>query len=769
MTVASAASGAGTTKTAEKTVEITFNKVWEGDSGHEDERPSSVTLAISNANTGALVKEVALTAADNWTATETLPYVTDSDGHLAYTVVEKDKPEAYDFSVSTMTNSTGKDLELWTLASGTGLSDGDSVILTNGNSGDVQLYKAEGPTEGVISGTQHVATDPLSFGGTTYSAYCRLGADSGTTVKDALGWTVIPRGNGFVLQNNMEKADPTLNAVRYLAIDNKGQLKLTGSIGSATVFSYDAADGSLSASGVTLYGFVYTDDSALADYSSVITVTNGYVGSAPYGPKLDVGDGAVTLNVTKTWDDNNDAEGQRPDYVDLAVLANGQPAVDSNGNTITIRVSEDGNWKGTVEGLPRYDDNGSEISYTVQEPSVPDGYTSTVGTPTVTETEGKAYWVQASTFGTSAADEDTYLVVARDVDDSTRWLGMHPEGNTASWTNKEGHSAPEIPINNQPLSVTTGGVTTVYPSWVSDDVVQQHLDCLWKTQYDAERTDGQSGGTFQNFFLKNVSTGLYLKCNGQGDLVSSPKEGECSFHYGLPSTATKVTLSNPKSEWPYVLGNMKHYYILNNNHTGDGNATQSSVVRIYKRVVLKDVTVNVDVTNTYTPPTGSITVKKIDQQGANLSGADFSLYSSQRSSGETYVWDGVTYYKVAEMTTDGNGSVSFGDLTATGSVSYLLVETKAPEGYDVIDPVVFSLPVARNGEKPASYKGRSSSSNGVTYYYDVTYTAVDKMSVVLPQTDGPGILAFAVGGLGVMGLGVAMALVSRKPSKEPRR
>lgn len=82
--------------------EITFNKVWEGDSGHEDERPSSLTLAVSNANTGALVKEVTLTAAENWTTTETLPYVTDSDGHFANTVVEKKKPEAYDYSVSTL-------------------------------------------------------------------------------------------------------------------------------------------------------------------------------------------------------------------------------------------------------------------------------------------------------------------------------------------------------------------------------------------------------------------------------------------------------------------------------------------------------------------------------------------------------------------------------------------------------------------------------------------------------------------------------------------
>ena len=87
----------------------------------------------------------------------------------------------------------------------------------------------------------------------------------------------------------MEKSDPTLNADRYLTINGKGELKLTGSKGPATVFSYDASAGTLSASGVILYGFVYTDDSALADYASTINVTNTYVGGVPLGPTVAVG------------------------------------------------------------------------------------------------------------------------------------------------------------------------------------------------------------------------------------------------------------------------------------------------------------------------------------------------------------------------------------------------------------------------------------------------------------------------------------------------
>lgn len=41
-----------------------------------------------------------------------------------------------------------------------------------------------------------------------------------------------------------------------------------------------------------------------------------------------------------------------------------------------------------------------------------------------------------------------------DVDDKNKWLGMRPEGKTASWTNQSGHSAPEIAINNETLKVT---------------------------------------------------------------------------------------------------------------------------------------------------------------------------------------------------------------------------------------------------------------------------------------------------------------------------
>ena len=83
----------------------------------------------------------------------------------------------------------------------------------------------------------------------------------------------------------------------------------------------------------------------------------------------------VDVTVDKVWDDADDQDGIRPDELELTVngLPEGTQAPDPE-----IEESEDGNtWTYTWKGLPKYDDDGEEISYTVSEAedAVPDGYT----------------------------------------------------------------------------------------------------------------------------------------------------------------------------------------------------------------------------------------------------------------------------------------------------------------------------------------------------------------------------------------------------------
>lgn len=88
----------------------------------------------------------------------------------------------------------------------------------------------------------------------------------------------------------------------------------------------------------------------------------------------------VSIDVSKIWyDDITDPE---PDMVDdgedPSPVTGGHPEVtvtlQPSGQTLTLTAA--GSWKGTFTNLPKYDESGNEIQYTVTE-EVPDGYEGT--------------------------------------------------------------------------------------------------------------------------------------------------------------------------------------------------------------------------------------------------------------------------------------------------------------------------------------------------------------------------------------------------------
>ncbi|MDT2925730.1 Cna B-type domain-containing protein, partial [Lactococcus lactis] len=72
----------------------------------------------------------------------------------------------------------------------------------------------------------------------------------------------------------------------------------------------------------------------------------------------------TTINGTKTWDDNNNQDGKRPNQVTINLLANGK-VVD------TKTVTSQDNWAYNFTEKPKYQD-GKEILYTITEDTVPD-------------------------------------------------------------------------------------------------------------------------------------------------------------------------------------------------------------------------------------------------------------------------------------------------------------------------------------------------------------------------------------------------------------
>ena len=100
----------------------------------------------------------------------------------------------------------------------------------------------------------------------------------------------------------------------------------------------------------------------------------------------------VEVSGSKTWNDNNDQDGKRPDSITINLLANGEQ---KDFKTVT---ATDG-WKWSFTRLPKYDKNGKEIEYTITEDPVYNyqtkinGYNviNTYSTETVS-IEGKKTW-----------------------------------------------------------------------------------------------------------------------------------------------------------------------------------------------------------------------------------------------------------------------------------------------------------------------------------------------------------------------------------------
>ena len=101
------------------------------------------------------------------------------------------------------------------------------------------------------------------------------------------------------------------------------------------------------------------------DYTSEVTgdAIKGYVVTNKHTTET------TEISGSKTWKDNNDQDGKRPDKIMIRLLANGEEVANKE-------VTADDNWSYSFKDLPKYAD-GKEIIYTITEDTV-EGYTTTV-------------------------------------------------------------------------------------------------------------------------------------------------------------------------------------------------------------------------------------------------------------------------------------------------------------------------------------------------------------------------------------------------------
>ena len=204
--------------------------------------------------------------------------------------------------------------------------------------------------------------------------------DGEESYKDGTAYFNIPSVKGF------EGEEITLNKVGSFGEAMSGvtfTLTTADDPSFSKTFTTDA-NGALKLSGIPS-GHTYT----LTE-----TVPNGYEAADPITVTVAWGKTAVSgvsnntivnqskttsITVTKAWDDGDDQDGLRPDYVTVQLYADGT----AHGDPVEVKAAD--GWTYTWTNLPK-NEKGEAIVYTVAEINVPEGYEAQVDGLTITNT-----------------------------------------------------------------------------------------------------------------------------------------------------------------------------------------------------------------------------------------------------------------------------------------------------------------------------------------------------------------------------------------------
>lgn len=431
--------GNNMTNTLSDVLDITVTKQWEDGSDQDGLRPESVTLTLyqngvkyqeAELKAGNLLQQLFgnLTGSGNaWSYTfKNLPEYDGNGVRYEYTVKEDQVPSGYltDGTAQgsaaegfTVTNTLTTNVDVQKLWRGTEPGDEGEVV--------VGLYrKSEGTPEepAAVRGTDgRPLTLALNEGNEWQAAFTDLPRFDGEgrrylyEVREETVGGIPAEESGFVIHVKDEQNDGTFSCQiinvpeteisgtkTWLDNHNAGgtrpetlELKIYRSTEDGEEEEVTAeileADGAVLAwTGTDTDVWTYTcsglpaadDEGRPYTYRVEEVVPSGYASRAEGGDFTNTLTAEVDIFITKRWEDNSNSGGKRPEKIELILYANGTEVrrvnleADTGGlETLWNRLTAgtDNTWEYVFEGLPRYDEYGAEITYTVQE-VVPEGY-----------------------------------------------------------------------------------------------------------------------------------------------------------------------------------------------------------------------------------------------------------------------------------------------------------------------------------------------------------------------------------------------------------
>ena len=371
----------------------------------------------------------------------------------------------------------------------------------------------------------------------------------------------------------------------------------------------------------------------------------------------------TSYSVEKVWNDNNNQDRKRPESIEVQLKANGN----NKGEKVILNTANE--WKNTWNNLPKYE-NGTEVKYTVEEVSIPEGYTLSYNT----ETAGKTIITNSYT------PEETSYRVEKVWNDNNNQDGKRPENIKVQLKvngNNEGEAVTLDKSNNwnytwSNLPKYNNGVELVY------SVEEVSVPEGYTVAYDTN-TSGKTTITNTHEIEKTERAVEKVWDDNNNQDGKQPESIQVQLKAGDNNVGDEITL-NTSNNWKYTWKNLDKY-----SNGEEINYTIKEISKIngydtkYESTVKDEVTTYV-ITNTHVPEVVSKSVEKVwndnnNQDGKRPENIQVQLKANENNKGDTitlnadnewkYTWSGLEKY------IDGK------------EVTYTIEEINVPEGYTV--------------------------------------------------------------------------------------
>ncbi len=372
----------------------------------------------------------------------------------------------------------------------------------------------------------------------------------------------------------------------------------------------------------------------------------------------------VTVSGTKVWEDADNQDGKRPQYVTLRLYADGELAESIDVSNEDAEENTENSWAWAFTARDRYKD-GEEIEYTVTEDeaagydteitgSVEDGFTITNSyTPETTTISGSKTW----------ADDDN----AQNMRPSSITVRLHANGTVVE-TQTVGESDgwawefTDLPVyeNGQHIDYT-----------LTEDAVDD---------YDTTYTFGDDGTLNVTNTLSPGNTSLTVEKDWEdNDDQDGIRPAEVTVELLRNGTATGDTLTlSDADNWTDTFHNLAEN---DDNGVRINYTVQEVSAEGYTSVVTGDAATGYIITNTHTPETVDLSGKKVwededDQDGIRPDSITIHLLAD----GETVESHSITAENSWAWTFEG-----LDKYVAGKEITYTMEEVFVADGYEV-DP-----------------------------------------------------------------------------------